>query len=260
MTTIVQRLSRAEMNLSGVLRSGIAGFLGGVAAGATARLSMRVIALAGGQQPGFSIPGTFFILLVFGVIFGIPLGFLYALLPPHREENVWWKPVLISLGVFLFFIILAGIVGADAEELAIVPGAVAVAAFLPVPLTHALSYTLARGRMERGSFLEAKRAVEMPSFLLLVAALCWDFYALFRLADSQRTPPMPIFRWLLGVGVRASVILTLTELAILGLGLLLIALPVVHYWRKYQSGRDRGMTTLILEVIGAAFLATSLIG
>jgi hypothetical protein len=241
------------VDLTGILRAGGAGLAAGFAAGAVARLSMRIIALAGGQTPGFSLSGTLFILFVFGVFFGIPLGWLYAALSTPQAPNQVLRPLLISLGCFLFFIFLAAVIGADSEELAIVPGAVAIAAFLPVPLTHSLAYTLIRDRIEQVGFLAQERAVDLPSFLLIVAGLSWAVYALSGLADAGRTPPMPVFRALLDQGLGPSTILALTEMLIYVLGLALIAIPLVNYWRDYRSSHSRRMILLVLGGLGGAF-------
>lgn len=259
MTIIAERFSRTEVNLNGILRSGGAGLLAGIASGAVARVSMRIVALAGGQRPSFSIPGTLFILLVFGVIFGIPLGWCYAALASGNERRPWVKPLTISLGTFLFLILLAVLIGADSEELGIVPGAIAIAAFLPVPLFHSFLYGAIKGRLEAGEVLVMPRNVNLPSFLLLTAALAWAFYALSRLAESGRTLPPPVFRALLGLGLGPSAILNSLELAVFLLGIALISLPVVSYWRKYRSSRSRGTVVLTLGVLGAAFWLISLI-
>jgi hypothetical protein len=58
-------------------RSVVAGVLAGIVWGAGARLVMRVVALVDGRPTEFSAGGTMVIVVV-GMVFGVPLGLLYA--------------------------------------------------------------------------------------------------------------------------------------------------------------------------------------
>ena len=69
--------SAGRVDLNKLLFALAAGGLAGAAAGAVARLSMRVIALMAGMQPDVTLEGTFFILVAFAIL-GALLALPYA--------------------------------------------------------------------------------------------------------------------------------------------------------------------------------------
>lgn len=253
MATIVNRFYQRQMDLSAVARAALSGFLAGCVAGGIARLSMRVIALAGGQAPSFSFGGTVFILLVFGLVFGTPLAWLYSSIGAWLPARNRPQPYLVSLGVFGLFILLAAFLGRDAEELRLAPPIVIIGAFLPVPLAHALAYNLISERLLSAGIFSRERRVNLPTFLLVLAAIAWDIYALARLVDALRTPPMAVFRALLGAGLSPSAILTLTSVAIYALGVALASVPIIVLWRRYGSPQARMGAAAGLLLLGLLF-------
>ena len=89
------------MNIRRRIASGLlAGLAAGLFLGVTGRMVMRLLALAGGMRPGFSIEATLGVLLI-GVIIGLVSGLIYAVLraflPPFRGQGILYG--LLWMGV-----------------------------------------------------------------------------------------------------------------------------------------------------------------
>lgn len=72
------------VDLSKIAIGLLAGATSGLAAGFGARVAMRVIALLGGQPPGFTLEGTLFILILgaaMGAVMGLPFMAIRRILP-----------------------------------------------------------------------------------------------------------------------------------------------------------------------------------
>lgn len=121
------------------LRVGTAsGLLAGLLTGAAARIAMRIFALADGMEPTFSLEGTLTILLIFGVVLGVPLGVIYVR---------FWRPLTgisprngLAFGVLLLLVLVAlPFMLIPSDEATLVRRLIAIGSFVPVPLVYGLA-------------------------------------------------------------------------------------------------------------------------
>lgn len=112
-----------------------AGLMAGGLMGIVARIAMRLFALADGSRPTFSIGGTTAVIVVFAVIFGIPLALIYI--------RFWQQLSLansiqgLAFGAVVFLVLVAipfMVIPSDEANLRL--RLMAMASFLPVPLVY----------------------------------------------------------------------------------------------------------------------------
>lgn len=123
-----------------------AGLLAGAFTGVVARIMMRVFALADGMEPSFSVAGTLGVIVIFAVVLGAPLALGYYFL---------WSRVGVSenlrglvYGAVLFVVLIAiPFMVIPSDEAVLRTRLVAIASFLPVPLTYGLAIARAVERL-----------------------------------------------------------------------------------------------------------------
>ncbi|MGH2521200.1 MAG: hypothetical protein ACRDH2_01745, partial [Anaerolineales bacterium] len=120
------------IDLNKVSLGAIAGMLGGLAAGAGARLAMRGVALLAGQPPGFTLGGTLAILL-FGVILGLPFGALFASVRRWLPGAWPWQGLIFGVILTLVFVAPPFLLTRPEGELAILPPLAGFSLFAPLP-------------------------------------------------------------------------------------------------------------------------------
>jgi hypothetical protein len=111
----------------------VVGMAGGLVAGVAARVAMRLVAVLAGQQPGFSIGGTLFIIGL-GAILGALPGIIFSFLQPFVPGPIRLKAVLFGL-LLSVMIILPILLIEPQGELALLPKGVIAALLAPIPLT-----------------------------------------------------------------------------------------------------------------------------
>jgi hypothetical protein len=114
----------------------VVGMAGGLVAGVAARVAMRLVAVLAGQQPGFSIGGTLFIIGL-GAILGALPGIIFSFLQPFVPGPIRLKAVLFGL-LLSVMIILPILLIEPQGELALLPKGVIAALFAPIPLIYGL--------------------------------------------------------------------------------------------------------------------------
>lgn len=129
----------------GALAGGVAGFL---VAGIGGRIAMRVVALAEGADPDFTIGGTIFAMGALALL-AMPFALVYVLTAQHMSEAEWRAPVLGGL----YFLLLVGLSllrpsGSGLGELAISP-VVGTGLFAGVLALNGLAVHKLAGRLER---------------------------------------------------------------------------------------------------------------
>lgn len=119
-----------------VLLGIVSGAAGGVVMGIISRFSMRAVALLAGQEPGFSVDGTLFIIGI-GAVFGALLGLVYAFILPFMPGSISQKGLILG-GVVSLLITLVVLVVQAEGELALVSKGALIALFAPLPLLYGL--------------------------------------------------------------------------------------------------------------------------
>lgn len=111
------------------------GLAAGLLAGVAARIAMRIFALADGMEPSFSLEGTLAILVIFGVVLGIPLGLIYVRFwRPLTWAGRWNGP---AFGVLLLVVLVAlPFMLIRSEEATLARRLIAIGSFVPVPLVY----------------------------------------------------------------------------------------------------------------------------
>lgn len=134
------------VDLSKIAIGLLAGATGGLAAGFGARVAMRVIALLGGQPPGFTLEGTLFILILgaaMGAVMGLPFMAIRRILP-GAGRSVLQKGLMFGLLVFLVFMVIPFLVflargELEAEgEFALVSPLGILGLFAPLPFVYGI--------------------------------------------------------------------------------------------------------------------------
>ena len=146
MVTFVQQFKQVDLNQLAV--GAIAGLVAGAAIGGIgARLAMRGVALAAGLEPGFTLGGTMIIFVlgaIMGMVFGLPYGWLWRLLPlPGRVTGLLYGLTLNLVFVLpLFFNQRNG-------EFGLVTPLVGFSLFGPIPIFYGLGLQWLSGRVEK---------------------------------------------------------------------------------------------------------------
>ena len=97
----------AVRNLRRAMIGVMAALVSGIAVGVVARILMRAVTVSADHEGDFSVSGSFFIVLIYGVAM-IPLGVVAAL------TTRWWRWLAAAAGsIFLFF----PAVGVASEEI-----------------------------------------------------------------------------------------------------------------------------------------------
>lgn len=126
-------------NLQQLLRIGVpAGLLAGGLMGVMARIAMRLFALADGSRPSFSIGGTAAVIVVFAVVFGVPLALIYVRF--WQQLNLASSIQGLAFGAAVFLVLVAipfMLIPSDEANLRL--RLMAIASFLPVPLVYGLA-------------------------------------------------------------------------------------------------------------------------
>jgi hypothetical protein len=123
-----------------------AGLLAGAATGVVARIMMRAFALADGMEPSFSIAGTIGVIAIFAVVLGAPLALGYFFL--WRQLNLPESIRGLAYGGVLFIVLIAiPFMVIPSGEAVLRTRLVAIASFLPVPLTYGLAVARAVERL-----------------------------------------------------------------------------------------------------------------
>jgi hypothetical protein len=143
------------------------GVIAGLVWGIGARLAMRAIAVAGDRSVGFSLSGTFFILMI-GIYMGMPPGLLY--LPLRR-----WLPAArparaIAFGALVLLLLaLPFYLGPLREEAVAGQQALAIALFAGLLVVLGATIVLVHSVLER--FLQQPRPRWAPAVELGVCAV-----------------------------------------------------------------------------------------
>lgn len=129
----------------GALTGAIAGFL---VAGIGGRIAMRLVALAEGAQPDFTIGGTFFAIFALALL-AMPFALAYVLAGQHLSNAEWRAPVLGGL-YFLLLVCLSLLrpSGSGLGELAIAPF-VGGALFVAIMALNGVAVHRLAARLER---------------------------------------------------------------------------------------------------------------
>ena len=115
-----------------------AGVLAGGVMGVAARIAMRLFALADGSRPSFSIGGTTAVIVIFAVVFGIPLALVYVRFWQQLSLASGIQGLAFGAAVFLVLIVIPFmVIPSDEANLRI--RLMAIASFLPVPLVYGVA-------------------------------------------------------------------------------------------------------------------------
>ncbi len=129
-----------------VLKAGVAsGLAAGLLTGVAARIAMRIFALAEGMRPEFSVGGTLAILVIFGVLFGIPLGMIYV---RFWRRPTWigaWNGLAFGTLLLIVLIVLPFLL-IPSDDATLARRLLAIGSFVPVPLVYGLTVGLAAER------------------------------------------------------------------------------------------------------------------
>ena len=231
----------------------IAGGLAGVLAGAVSRISMRVVALLSAETPGFSLEGTFFILLVFAVL-GILAGLVYTV-----PDRIFPGPKpLKGLGYSLFLLALFAIllITADGEgELAMLGPTTILLIFAPVFLVYGLALDLILLRLEGKPVGQPVRAIGIPwvvMLFLLAILLLASLGTLYSIALPNPMALRPVFHsW----GLSLYTVFRVRSLALVLVGLAFLGTAILLFWRR-PGVRMAKLTALGLVCFAAAFFAS----
>lgn len=129
-----RRIPSVDLNLLSVAL--ISGLVAGLVAGAASRISMRLVAVAGGLGTDFTVGGTLFLVAlgaVLGILFALPLFFLKRFLP----LAIRWAALLYGLVLALIFVVPLFLLD-PGGELALVSPATGIALFGPLALLYGL--------------------------------------------------------------------------------------------------------------------------
>lgn len=92
----------------------LAGVAAGVVWGVGARLAMRLVAVADGRPTEFSVGGTL-VIVITGMMFGLPLGLLFATVRGHLPGSGIGRGI--SFGVILAVLLLVPVIALGASDL-----------------------------------------------------------------------------------------------------------------------------------------------
>ncbi len=115
-----------------------AGLLAGSLMGVAARIAMRLFALADGSRPTFSIGGTAAVIVIFTVIFGIPLALIYVRFWPQLDLSSGIRGLAFGAMVFVVLVAIPFMV-IPSDEATLRLRLMAIASFLPVPIVYGLA-------------------------------------------------------------------------------------------------------------------------
>jgi hypothetical protein len=146
----------------------LAGLIAGAAWGVGARVAMRVVAVAAGERPEFSLGATLAILL-FTAFVGVPAGLVFTAVrrfvsgPAWRQGLVFGVVVLLVLGTLLY----RSPFQQEAVELGLLP--LTIGMFGPLLLLAGVAVALVHGPLER-----RLPAGPLASVLILLGPIAYE--------------------------------------------------------------------------------------
>lgn len=230
----------------------LCGVIGGTAAGAVSRLSMRLIALEAGMQPGFSVGGTLGILII-GAIMGIPFAFLYAAIRrfiplPERYRGLAYGLMLSALFIAVPFIFFAE------GELSLVDPLLGILFFLPVPLTFGLLLTIIYPKLdERSKGIAQTKQVHLLWLVLLGLAFVFSLISMGRLIFRYPLFPQTITQFYTGVGIPSTTAAQLHNWFTGVFMLVYVGLALFIFWRGAHLWMAKYAALTFLVLAGSFF-------
>ncbi len=242
-----RRLSTVDMGRFTVWT--LSGVIGGVVAGVVARFSMRGVALAAGIEPGFSIGGTLGI-LVFGAIMGIPFALIFAgvrrFIPlPERWKGLAYGVILGTLFVVAPFLFLAE------GELDLIPPAVGILLFIPLPLVFGVLLTVVEPRLDKRYETQTQQ-VNVLWLVALGIALIFSLSSMGKLISRFPLVPQGITQFYKSLNLSLDMAAQVHNVLMVGFMLVYIAFALFIFWRGVNSWVAK-FTALTLLVMASAF-------
>ncbi len=120
----------------------LSGILAGTVAGIIARVDMRVVALAAGLKPVFTLGSLNPVWI--GAIVGAAFGLIFIFVKPYLPGPHWFKGLIFGVLLFLAFMLPLYLWQPDFRaELALAPGNLGIALFGLLPLIFGVLFGLA---------------------------------------------------------------------------------------------------------------------
>lgn len=237
----------------GLAAGAVAGmFIGGIGA----RIAMRVVALLGEGQPGFTVSGTLVIVImggVLGALGGLGFALLRSLLRMGWSEvssplrsigaGAAYGGVLSALAALPFFLIREG-------ELALASPLLGAALFAWIPLAWGLALGAALPSVER-KFAAQPRAVGLGWLAAFGLALALALAGMVTLLGGFTPFPPAMTRLHYDLGVSFAAAQALHRWLMLGFMLVYCVLATLLFWRGSDSAVARlAAVTLLLFAAG----------
>jgi hypothetical protein len=161
----------------------LAGMTAGIVWGIGARLAMRLIALADGQTPDFSLGGTLLILMV-GAFFGMPFGLI--LIGSRRLIRMpgWRRGLMFGLIILLIFAypFYLGPLQSEGSDQVLV---IAVALFGSLFLLFGLTLEATAARLERLMVRAPPRLATTLGIVTIAVAASFEVYILLAMMANS---------------------------------------------------------------------------
>lgn len=126
----------------------LSGIIAGVVAGVIARIDMRIVAVAAGMKPVFTLGSLNPVWI--GAVTGAAFGLIFIFVKPYLPGSHWFKGLIFGLLLFLAFMLPLYVWQPDFRaELALAPGYLGIALFGPLPLIFGALVGLAAQRLDR---------------------------------------------------------------------------------------------------------------
>ena len=125
----------------------LSGILAGTVAGIISRVDMRVVAIAAGLKPVFTLGSLNPVWI--GAIVGAAFGLIFIFVKPYLPGSHWFKGLIFGVLLFLIFMLPLYLWQPDFRaELALAPGNLGIALFAPLPLIFGTLVGLAAQRLD----------------------------------------------------------------------------------------------------------------
>lgn len=185
-------LQRLVLDLNPLAACLCAGIVAGVAVGAGARGSMRVVALLNGST-SFTIAGSVGIVML-GAMFGAVASIVFA--PLRRWGSRVSLVAGLLYGALLSALALTALLSSSDGELALTSPAVRAALFGPLPLLYGVALAWLAERFDRRFATHGPRLLHAGWLIAILAAFLFTFVGFLAVSSGAIRTPGVVQNWL----------------------------------------------------------------